>query len=449
MIKVTYYYSACVAITTPDVSILCDPWFTDGIYDGAWYQYPKIKNPIELIGKHDIIYVSHIHPDHYDPVFLKEYLKVYPETEIIIAEGVFLDKKMDADGIPYRFMGMGSEDQIFKSRNTRTVIGIIKNDTGSISDIDTALLVTTNEISKDKSTALFTVVNMNDNQYYQPQIDQIKMLTPDIDIALLGHAGAGPYPQTYYKYHEHWDLLQQKVEEKKQEFFRRYTKMADALGAKVNIPFAGQYILGGRLSYLNKYRGMSDATEVLAFDPNAMVLEVGASIDTEKLEPFLPIVVDKNLNDISYFSALRTKPYDTKEMEAYASTLTEPMDYMKDFKYLSADSIPWGRLLRKAYHNAMHNIEYEGEVYKIILKISQDRYFYMHLSNPQDCYMNKYLIPNMRTYSLIEIDYRYLFGLITGVYHWNNAEVGSQYMTTRVPDVYNRSVQRFLNFFVV
>jgi len=46
MIKVTYYYSACVAITTPDVSILCDPWFTDGIYDGAWYQYPKIKNPM-------------------------------------------------------------------------------------------------------------------------------------------------------------------------------------------------------------------------------------------------------------------------------------------------------------------------------------------------------------------------------------------------------------------
>jgi len=235
MIKVTYYYSACVAITTPDVSILCDPWFTDGIYDGAWYQYPKVKDPIELIGKHDLIYISHIHPDHYDPVFLKKYLKVYPDVRIFIAEGVFLDKKMMADGVPY---------YIFKGEemwNTNsTIIQIFKNDMGSISDIDTALVVKHFSKPYNYECEYDCVVNMNDNQYYQPQIDKIKEFAPKIDIALIGHTGAGPYPQTYYK---DKDILKAMAQDKKQMFIDRYLKMDQALGAKVNIPFAGQYTI--------------------------------------------------------------------------------------------------------------------------------------------------------------------------------------------------------------
>ncbi|MEK0326328.1 MAG: hypothetical protein QQN63_11560, partial [Nitrosopumilus sp.] len=140
--------------------------------------------------------------------------------------------------------------------------------------------------------------------------------------------------------------------------------------------------------------------------------------------------------------------YNVKDMEAYASSITEPMDYMKDFKYLSPDQVPWGRLLPKAYNNARNKLEYDGK-YHIIIKVNNE-YFICDL-NSRLCYMHdSYDVSKCPDgYSLIEIDYRYLFGLITGIYHWNNAEVGSQYMTTRVPDVYNRSVQRFLNFFVV
>ena len=45
-IYVKYIYSSCIITKTPDISILHDPWFTEGIYDGSWYQFPKIKNPI-------------------------------------------------------------------------------------------------------------------------------------------------------------------------------------------------------------------------------------------------------------------------------------------------------------------------------------------------------------------------------------------------------------------
>ena len=71
--RLRYIYSACVVIESDDIKLLCDPWFTDGIYDGAWFKFPDLIDPAEKIGDVDCIYISHIHPDHYDPVFLKEY----------------------------------------------------------------------------------------------------------------------------------------------------------------------------------------------------------------------------------------------------------------------------------------------------------------------------------------------------------------------------------------
>ena len=100
-INVRYIYSACVITTTPDLSILHDPWFTEGIYDGSWFQFPKIDKPLDSIGDVDYIFISHIHPDHYDPYFLKEYFKKFGTKKILIADHFpnHLAGKMRADGI--------------------------------------------------------------------------------------------------------------------------------------------------------------------------------------------------------------------------------------------------------------------------------------------------------------------------------------------------------------
>ena len=45
----------------------------------------------------------------------------------------------------------------------------------------------------------------------------------------------------------------------------------------------------------------------------------------------------------------------------------------------------------------------------------------------------------------IRIDPRYFFGLLSGLYHWNNAEIGSHYRSRRVPDVYKPEVYRLLD----
>ena len=81
-----YVYSACIVIETEDLRICCDPWFTQGVYDGTWYQYPEVENPVETIGPIDLVYISHIHPDHYDPPYLRALLEANEGCQVVIGE---------------------------------------------------------------------------------------------------------------------------------------------------------------------------------------------------------------------------------------------------------------------------------------------------------------------------------------------------------------------------
>jgi len=46
--------------------ILNDPWIIDGVFEDCWYHYPPLNTKLSDIQDVDGIYVSHIHPDHYD-----------------------------------------------------------------------------------------------------------------------------------------------------------------------------------------------------------------------------------------------------------------------------------------------------------------------------------------------------------------------------------------------
>lgn len=403
--KLKYYYSACVSIITPDVSILCDPWFTDGAYDGAWYQFPKFQRAIDRIDRYDLVYISHIHPDHYDPIFLKEYLKRHPDTRIV-AQEKFLLNAMRREGFPI-YQG--------EYKFGETEFEIFFNDTSSVNDIDTALVVKW----RDQS-----IVNMNDNMPNEEQLKAIKEYAPNPSVALLGYSGAGPYPQTYYTNHEKLTGL---AEKKKQELFDRYKELDSALNANINIPFAGQYLLGGKLARLNKYRGVPDAVEVYEFDDKAIVLKECGE---------LTIGQD--------CSSIRTEPY--KGVEAYINEITDnKLDY--ELLNIPLNKIPFERLLRKAYDRAMKANEYRGDNYYIAIKLLKGYYLCNINSYAEKAFYSDTLIvePNL----IIELDLRYLFGLITGIYHWNNAIVGSHLRVTRSPDIFNRNVNNFLNFFYV
>lgn len=75
--------NACVVIKTHNTKILLDPWFTDGIYDGTWHNFPRLtdsqKN--DILKDVDAVLISHLHKDHFDIGTLK---KLPSKTRIII-----------------------------------------------------------------------------------------------------------------------------------------------------------------------------------------------------------------------------------------------------------------------------------------------------------------------------------------------------------------------------
>ena len=267
-IRVNMIYSACVTIETPDCKILCDPWFTDGIFDGAWYLYTKDRDPFSAIGDCNYIYISHIHADHYDPIFLRKYFEIFGEKILIIGdfESNYLEKSIQHDG--------------FKCQvNTKplklgqTVVSVFPHETGSPSDIDSACLI--EYFAEDR---VHRVLNINDCVFDPIFLSNFSKFE-QVDILLLSYTGAGPYPQTYFELDDPELLVAAKS--KKDQFIDQYLKIAEVVPAKVRIPFAGQYLLGGSLSHLNSYRGVSDSYEIGQIDNSAVILnDYEGSIDT-------------------------------------------------------------------------------------------------------------------------------------------------------------------------
>jgi UDP-MurNAc hydroxylase len=424
-IRVTYFYSACVRIDTPAARVLCDPWFTDGAYDGSWFQFPRLEQASTKVGKVDFIYISHIHPDHYDPQFLRSYLAANPSTKLLIARFAHphLERKMQADG----FSPTVTDHVTWGSTEIHLVPNEVPDEIDP-NDIDSALVV------RDGADG---VVNMNDNLFNPRQISAIRELCPTPQIALLCYTGAGPYPQTYFTDPVR---LRELSQQKKEEFFRRYRRMRDAIGARVNIPFAGKYLLGGKLAALNDFRGVADAVEVRAFDPSAVVLDDGgdASIDTETL------VATRIRNEAYSEASLR---------ERLREIRNRPMAYETWMPEASIASLPLKRLAQKAYAAALTKSQSKKDYFMCISAgnpASGEQQWFVFNTNPANPHFGVHTdVTRFEPRSEISLDARHLFGLLTGVYHWNNAEVGSHLKVYRQPDVFDRDAQRFLNFFAV
>ena len=423
-ITVRYIYSACIKTTTPNAIIVHDPWFSEGIYDGSWFHFPKVSDPFTSVGDCDLIYISHIHPDHYDGDFLKSYFAKYGKKKVIIANHTpnHLYRKMKADGIEAMIL---TEPLVIGN----TIIEILPHKTGSISDIDSAIIVK----FRDSQTRTHCVVNANDIIFDDAMKSSLKACAGAVDILLCGYTGAGPYPQTYFDLND--PTINIEADRKRNAFFERYKGLIAAIQAKKNIPFAGKYILGGKLLPLNSVRGIADPVEVLDFDPCAIVLDDnGGEINTLTLIP----------------TATRTERYSKKLLDKrLAEIKNAQMDYERLISENEIHQLPLKRLLFAATRNAIAKSECDHD-YFFCVSLPNSEYVVINANMntaPGIKIVNKESLPSPR--SEVYIDPRYLFGLLTNVYHWNNADIGSQYNTRRYPNVLDRKAQSFLYYLAI
>lgn len=250
MLRVTNYGAACCAIEGKDMRILCDPWFTCGIYHGAWEREDYIPDPLTVVGPCDYVYISHLHPDHFDPVFLRTYLKAYPLARVWINPDCPHLARLAAEFDPISSRGILGD---------ACIASIFANPGDEAQGIDSVLVV------GDADSA---VVNLNDNQYDARLAEDIIHAAGDRHLtALIPYTGAGPWPHCFLMPPEE---QQAAGIAKRQRFLDQFERWRRHLAADVAVPFSAGYRLRGELALLNYYRCIPDQLDV----PNATVLPV-------------------------------------------------------------------------------------------------------------------------------------------------------------------------------
>ena len=262
--KIKLFRSATVGIDINGFKILQDPWLTDGEYLGAWSHYPyyDLKSNLDEINSYDIIYISHIHPDHCSdktmkminkdiPIYIHKYhakfLKIKLERfgfKVIelengkryeISKNVFLNI-LAADNcnpeLCYKFTGCAD-------LTTKAEEGSQQIDTLSIIDDNKNVLINVNDCPLELAKSTFS---------------NIKKQYEKIDVLLTGFGGAGPYPQCF----ENLNLNEKKIaaKNKKEQFLNQAINYIKELKPSYYLPFAGTYTLTGSLSKLQNLRGV-------------------------------------------------------------------------------------------------------------------------------------------------------------------------------------------------
>jgi hypothetical protein len=144
------------------------------------------------------------------------------------------------------------------------------------------------------------------------------------------------------------------------------------------------------------------------------------------------------------------RPYSQEALDARIREIeARPLDYETEIA-IPRDRMAFGRLPRTALEGARRRSEVTGDYWFVIHVEQDDRVvesFQFSVGReatdfsavrPSDA------LPEPR--SEYFVDYRHLFGCLTGIYHRNNSEIGSFVRVRRTPNEFNRSAQSFLNF---
>jgi UDP-MurNAc hydroxylase len=424
-----YIYSACIATRTPDVTILHDPWFTDGAYDGAWYQWPKVADPLTACGDCDFIYISHIHPDHYDPVFLRNYFHKYGDKQLLIAKRPknYLASKAKVDGF-----NVLEVDPKKGFHVNRTSIKIFPHESKGSNNIDSAFAITYN----DELNRQHTIINLNDCIYDESFYELISnQVCSQINVLFLTYTGAGPYPQCFYDIDD--EELKIHAINKQRLFLERYSNTIKFFKPDYAVPFAGLYLLGGTLASLNPYRGNCDAIETLKYSDRSVILQEGG---------------DNMITTEGHIEGRRSSAHNLSDMVKYANSINSYKPY-DSIGVLSERHIKQmiPRLLTKSARNARRSLNIDRDWY-YIFTVCEEYSLIIHVKNDICLTIAKKSLPEFRrnhNYIEVLLDHNHLFYLLTGFLHWNNAIVGSWLRYKRKPDIYHQDVQTFLNFLTV
>jgi len=413
--------AACVVIEGNGVRVLCHPWLDDGIYYGAWAHYPPYDGTIPDF---DYIYVSHVHADHMAAATMQR----LPKKPVLIHKfkAKFLKKNIEDMGFPVVELAHaapvdlgGLKIRIYAADDCNPdacmkFFGCTRADVAA-TQIDSMAIF-------DDGKEVYA--NVNDCPYLlsQTMLPRVRRDYPNIDVALVAYAGAGPYPQCFVMPPEQKVFAATK---KAQMFMDHVHLFATGFGARQVFPFAGDYVLQGKLAELNEYRGIPSLAAVhanLEARGHSIFMKDSAEYD----DPFAREDYIKNV------LAQRKLDYEGEQPVTFESLV--PL-------FLKAEE----RLFIRC-----DEVGFSSKT-SIYIGVNDDnRMWCIPLSKKGDwsvAVQDK--VDDSGPFIKMTVDARLLKRILEGpkYAHWNNAEIGSHITFERRPDVFERGISQLMSFF--
>jgi len=399
--------------------VLCDPWIANGVFEGSWYHYPPLSTTPEDVLNVDAVYVSHLHPDHFDERFFN-FDKNIPIIALEHGHN-FLRRKLLELGYNNLVLVKDGETVSFKEFTITLFAPFTRNnfheaEVGNL--IDSAMVIECNGVK---------AFNANDNTPTPESCAELKNRFGTIDLAMINYNAAGPYPSSFAnlsdteKLIEHVRILDRNI--------AYMHNLVEALTPRMVLPFAGAYILGGHLSRLNDYLGTT-TWDVCAQKLN----EIGLSITT-----VVRLREHDVLNIESGESSPEYAPINPEHMKQYIQEISQDqypyeLDSMPNSEQIIAD-------LETASDRMRQRMIRAGITTDRIVTIEVDgKSIQIHPMFSLETEVNA--TPRLAC----SLDLRLLRRILDRVSHWNNAEIGCHVEFNRVPNEYQPDLHTALQF---
>lgn len=445
--KVRYISSACVVVEHQGVRVLCDPWLTDGIYYGSWFHYPPLKFQPEDFSDVDWIYLSHIHPDHFDPGTLSRLPRSIPVLILEYADKFLLRQVQKLGFQEIREIPNGERLSIGEDFALELYAADNCNSEICGRFFDCSLPSAYSRTIQLDSLALFEgggkrVVNANDCPYglAWTVCDRLLKRHPGVDFLLLGYSGAGEYPQCF-EGQLAAPLLLEKARAKRTQFLDQAARYLAHLRPVHFMPFAGQYVLAGPLARLNPLRGVPEIEELPAeferrlregnLSGQMVLLNAGDGFDVETGKasaPFIPPDPAERDRYIQGILSSRTYPYheefrvDPKDRTDLTPRLAQARERMWKYQQAHGYRSDW-RVYLDTGQQDLYRVPFNGEPVTRTPRGSEAQ-------------------PFVR----IQLDYSLLCMILERKAHWNNAAIGSHLSFFRDPEQFERGVYHWLSY---
>ena len=411
--KLTYFCNTMFLLEGKQTKVLCDPWITNFKSSSGLYNLPQLKTTHKKLAnyKPDFIYISHTHPDHFDPLTLSFFSLDTPIlvswyqhnfTEIAVKKLGFKDVRVCER---YEYIKLNGQDKCWIEPSEK----YSQVDSLAIFEIDG-----------------FKVFNANDCGFHQKQCDYIRKRFKTIDAACIPSGMQGPYPAFY----ENLNINQKKIEatNKKIKNFNSVLNYLKILKPKNFFPFTGGAAYTGEKALLMQYCGVGTAKELEAYikknniQTNTVLLSERCSFDFSKNKIRGKFINHTFKNMAPYFKKI--------------SKLNSPFNKGGKFWVHPSERIDLTNLIKAARSK---QIVWQ-ERYKIksdivfFIDLGQEFLYKMSLKDSEVIKVPEKKIKEKR-YEIFRIPYSLFIGFLTR--HYNYSNLKTQFVTFyRKPNVF-------------